>query len=71
MALFDFTLEAQSGHARAGLFETAHGTVRTPLFMPVGTSATVKGIRPQMLKELGAQIVLRIPTICRCVQVRT
>ena len=50
MALFDFTLEAQSGHARAGLFETAHGTVRTPLFMPVGTSATVK--------ELGAQIVL-------------
>ena len=39
MALFDFTLEAQSGHARAGLFETAHGTVRTPLFMPVGTSA--------------------------------
>ena len=58
MALFDFTLEAQSGHARAGLFETAHGTVRTPLFMPVGTSATVKGIRPQMLKELGAQIVL-------------
>ena len=55
---FDFTLEAQSGHARAGLFETAHGTVRTPLFMPVGTSATVKGIRPQMLKELGAQIVL-------------
>ena len=51
MALFDFTLEAQSGHARAGLFETAHGTVRTPLFMPVGTSATVKGIRPQMLKD--------------------
>ncbi len=58
MTLFNFTLEAQSGHARAGLFETAHGTVRTPLFMPVGTSATVKGIRPQMLKELGAQIVL-------------
>lgn len=58
MALFDFTLEAQSGHARAGSFETAHGVVQTPLFMPVGTSATVKGIRPQTLKEMGAQIVL-------------
>lgn len=58
MALFDFTIEATSGSARAGSFETAHGTVRTPLFMPVGTSATVKGIRPQTLHEIGAQIVL-------------
>ena len=58
MALFDYALEAQSGHARAGSFETAHGTVKTPLFMPVGTSATVKGIRPQTLGEIGAQIVL-------------
>ena len=58
MALFEYTVEAQSGHARAGSFETAHGTVKTPLFMPVGTSATVKGIRPQTLKELGSQIVL-------------
>ena len=58
MALFDYTIEARSGHARAGLFETAHGIVRTPLFMPVGTSATVKGIRTQTLQELGAQVVL-------------
>lgn len=58
MALFEYTVEAQSGHARAGSFETAHGTVKTPLFMPVGTSATVKGIRPQTLKEIGSQIVL-------------
>ena len=56
MALFDYTLEATSGHARAGSFETAHGIVRTPLFMPVGTSATVKGIRPETLHEIGAQI---------------
>ena len=58
MALFDYTLEATSGHARAGSFETAHGTVQTPLFMPVGTSATVKGVMPQTLKEIGSQIVL-------------
>lgn len=58
MALFDYTLEATSGHARAGSFETAHGIVRTPLFMPVGTSATVKGIRPETLHEIGAQIIL-------------
>ena len=59
MALFDYTLEATSGHARAGSFETAHGIVRTPLFMPVGTSATVKGIRPETLHEIGAQIILQ------------
>lgn len=58
MALFDFTLEAKSGHARAASFETAHGTVQTPVFMPVGTSATVKGIMPQTLKEIGSQVVL-------------
>ena len=58
MALFDFKLQAQCGNARAGVFETAHGTVETPLFMPVGTSATVKGVSSRTLKEIGAQIVL-------------
>ena len=58
MALFDFTLDATSGHARAGSFETAHGTFKTPVFMPVGTSATVKGIRTQTLEEIGAQVIL-------------
>lgn len=58
MALFDVTVDAQSNHARALTFETAHGSVHTPLFMPVGTSATVKGIRPETLKEIGAQIIL-------------
>lgn len=58
MALFDFEIEAQCGHARAGKFQTAHGEVKTPLFMPVGTSATVKGIRNETLKEIGSQIVL-------------
>ena len=58
MALFDFTLEAESGHARAGAFETAHGVVTTPTFMPVGTHATVKGLLPTQLRELKAQVVL-------------
>ncbi|MGN0302003.1 MAG: tRNA guanosine(34) transglycosylase Tgt [Anaerotardibacter sp.] len=58
MALFDYEIEAQCGHARAGKFQTAHGEVQTPLFMPVGTSATVKGIRTETLHEIGSQIVL-------------
>ena len=58
MALFDFTLQATSGHARAGEFSTAHGVVKTPVFMPVGTSATVKGITVDQLHSLGAQVVL-------------
>ncbi len=58
MALFDCTLDAQSGHARALTYETAHGAFTTPMFMPVGTSATVKGILPDQLHELQAQVVL-------------
>ncbi|MBE6466231.1 tRNA guanosine(34) transglycosylase Tgt [Denitrobacterium detoxificans] len=58
MALFDVTIEARSGNARALTFETAHGTVRTPMFMPVGTHATVKGITVDVLHELKSQVVL-------------
>lgn len=58
MALFDCTIEATSGHARALAYETAHGSFRTPMFMPVGTRATVKGITPDQLHDLGAQVVL-------------
>lgn len=58
MALFDFTLEATSDGARAATFETAHGVIKTPVFMPVGTSATVKGIRVETLREIGAQVIL-------------
>ncbi|MDR0514662.1 MAG: tRNA guanosine(34) transglycosylase Tgt [Coriobacteriaceae bacterium] len=58
MALFDFTREAQSGHARAARFATAHGDIKTPVFMPVGTRASVKGITPDQLKELNAQVIL-------------
>lgn len=58
MELFDCTTDATSGHARALTFATAHGNFETPMFMPVGTSATVKGITPEQLHELGAQVVL-------------
>lgn len=58
MALFDCTVEARSGHARALSFETAHGTAKTPMFMPVGTHATVKGVTTDQLRDLKAQVVL-------------
>ena len=58
MALFNYEIQGQCGHARAGKFETAHGTFETPMFMPVGTSATVKGITCSQLRDLKAQVVL-------------
>ncbi len=53
-----FALHATDGAARAGLLTTAHGTVETPIFMPVGTQATVKGLTPAMVRGIGAQIIL-------------
>jgi len=53
-----FELQATDGDARAGVLHTAHGDVRTPVFMPVGTKATVKTVDPSELKELGAQLIL-------------
>jgi len=60
MTLFDFELTHTDpvSSARRGRFHTAHGIVETPLFMPVGTRATVKGVLPEQLRELGAQVVL-------------
>ena len=58
MALFDCTCDAKSGNARALTFTTAHGDFHTPMFMPVGTSATVKGITPPQLRKLKSQVVL-------------
>src|SRR5689334_24674578 len=53
-----FRLEAQDGDARAGTLLTRHGAVRTPVFMPVGTQATVKTLEPRDLEGLGAEILL-------------
>ncbi|MEP7155074.1 MAG: tRNA guanosine(34) transglycosylase Tgt [Betaproteobacteria bacterium] len=54
----EFKLLAQSGKARRGTLTLAHGVVETPVFMPVGTYGSVKGMSPDELKEIGAQIVL-------------
>ena len=53
-----FHLTHTSGRARRGTLETAHGTIQTPVFMPVGTVGTVKGVTPHELVDLGAQIIL-------------
>ena len=55
-----YELIAKDEHtgARAGLLHTPHGTFKTPMFMPVGTQATVKTLTPHELKEMGAQIIL-------------
>lgn len=56
--MFEFSLEAQHGAARAGTFKTPHGTLSTPVFAPVGTQATVKAVEPRELHEMGATLVL-------------
>ncbi len=55
-----FTLTAQSTthRARSGLLKTAHGVIKTPIFMPVGTLGTVKALTPEELTTLGSQIIL-------------
>jgi len=53
-----FQIEATSGSARAGRLITPHGEVETPVFMPVGTLASVKGVPQDVLEELGVQILL-------------
>ncbi|MDT8369960.1 MAG: tRNA guanosine(34) transglycosylase Tgt [Longimicrobiales bacterium] len=58
MSGFGFTLHATEGAARAGVFRTPHGAIPTPAFMPVGTQATVKGLDPRELEEVGATMVL-------------
>ena len=60
MAMFEYKLiaECRQTGARAGVLTTPHGTVETPVFMPVGTQATVKAMTPEELEELGAQIIL-------------
>ncbi len=53
-----FAVQATDGEARAGVLRTAHGELRTPVFMPVGTKATVKAVDPDELRDLGAEILL-------------
>jgi queuine tRNA-ribosyltransferase len=55
---FSLTLLARDGAARRGRIVTAHGTIETPAFMPVGTAATVKAMLPESVAATGAEIVL-------------
>ncbi|MFO1190571.1 MAG: tRNA guanosine(34) transglycosylase Tgt [Rhodoferax sp.] len=52
------TATASGSHARRGRLRLNHGVVETPIFMPVGTYGTVKGVTPQSLEDMGAQIIL-------------
>ncbi len=60
MSSFNFTIEAEcsTSWARAATLQTPHGVIQTPIFMPVGTQATVKSVSPEELHAAGAQIIL-------------
>jgi queuine tRNA-ribosyltransferase len=55
---FKFTVAATDGLARTGAIEMMRGTIRTPAFMPVGTAATVKAMKPETVRATGADIIL-------------
>lgn len=55
---YELVAEDRKTGARAGLLHTPHGVFKTPMFMPVGTQATVKTVTPEELGEMGAQIIL-------------
>src|SRR5256886_6402843 len=56
--MFEFSLSATSGPARAGSLTLPHGRVETPMFMPVGTQGTVRALSPNDLRAAGATLVL-------------
>ena len=58
MLQFDLLTTDPASHARRGRLTLSHGVVETPIFMPVGTYGTVKGVMPRSLEEMGAQIIL-------------
>lgn len=55
---YELVAEDRKTGARAGLLHTPHGVFKTPMFMPVGTQATVKTVTPEELEEMGSQIIL-------------
>jgi queuine tRNA-ribosyltransferase len=58
MLQFDLLTTDPLSHARRGTLTLNHGVVQTPIFMPVGTYGTVKGVMPKSLEDMGAQIIL-------------
>jgi len=55
---FSFTIQATSGKARTGVIHMRKGEIRTPAFMPVGTAATVKAMKPETVRGIGADVIL-------------
>ncbi|MBV9527460.1 tRNA guanosine(34) transglycosylase Tgt [Sphingomonas sp.] len=58
MTRFSFSISAMDGGARTGVISMQRGEIRTPVFMPVGTAATVKAMRPEEVRAAGADIIL-------------
>src|SRR6186997_2302899 len=58
MTRFAFTIDATDGKSRSGVVAMARGEIRTPAFMPVGTAATVKAMKPADVRATGADIIL-------------
>ncbi|MCL6699550.1 tRNA guanosine(34) transglycosylase Tgt [Sphingomonas sp. NSE70-1] len=58
MTRFQFTIHATAGAARTGIISMQRGEIRTPAFMPVGTAATVKAMKPESVRATGADIIL-------------
>jgi queuine tRNA-ribosyltransferase len=56
--MFEFKIEAESGAARTGALTLPHGSVETPVFMPVGTQGTVRALSPNDLRDIGTTLVL-------------
>jgi len=56
--MLKFSISKTCGKARNGILSTAHGDIRTPAFMPVGTAGTVKGMLPEQVRATGADIIL-------------
>lgn len=64
---YELVAEDRKTGARAGLLHTPHGVFKTPMFMPVGTQATVKTVTPEELEEMGAsKLFFPIHTIFFC-----
>ena len=59
--MFEFKIisESSEGHSRTGVFSTSHGDIPTPIFMPVGTAATVKAVHQrELIQDIDARIIL-------------
>lgn len=67
----EFELLTTDGHARRGRVKLNHGTVETPIFMPVGTYGTVKAIQPRELHEIKARSSSATRSTCGCARAST